>query len=286
MSRLLSHMHARRSSRKPHSEHLDKRARDESPDDSARPPEIIEMEQRFFEESKKKKANPDVSQNEDANPDVSQNEDANPKVSKTKGAKSKVSKKAGANLIGVAAISGGRHQVAKKIVDQVRAKLNTMSRGTKDQDCSVCFVLRGRKAVDHLSGNKCPFNLCGEDDEVWKDFKHSLVYRSGYLCYNCLLPTVCLSIRLLTFVALTSPDSPRTPTPPGRHITPATPAPSDISSVPPSTHSGSTRSPTCEISSPRESAVSGRAWRTTSPGAPPATEPTTCPTTSSCSGAS
>lgn len=84
------------------------------------------------------------------------------------------------------------HQLAARIVDDVRRKIESMARAVKDQDCAVCYLLRGRKRSDHCSGIDCPQGLCGDKDHDWEDFRSRLRFRKHYLCWNCLLPTVSL----------------------------------------------------------------------------------------------
>lgn len=101
------------------------------------------------------------------------------------------------DILRLSLASNSRFAVAKRIVDEVRQKMDTMTHGSSEsQECSVCFAVRGLKAVDHRSGQECPQSLCHSKDDQWAKFRDSLVFRKGYLCFHCLLPTVNLSTRL------------------------------------------------------------------------------------------
>ena len=145
------------------SEQPTKRARAESP----RPPAIIQSEAELYDLRLKASSR--------NNPDIQPRE-------------------AELNYIRVASQSAARSDVAKKIVNEIRAKLTSMTRGPGAQDCSVCFTLSGTNVMGHRSGNECPSFLCGEKDTVWKKFKDSLVFDKGRLCFNCLLLTVSVPV--------------------------------------------------------------------------------------------
>ena len=94
------------------------------------------------------------------------------------------------NILQPALASDACTGVAKQVVNEIRTVLDEMEHGFGLQDCSVCFTVCGQKAVDHYSGSRCPQFLCGASDNTWKRFKELLMFRSGYLCFHCLLPTV------------------------------------------------------------------------------------------------
>ena len=94
------------------------------------------------------------------------------------------------NITEPALQSKSHSTVAKRIVDEARASLDSMKTGSKSMACSVCFTLTGKKVVSHESGQQCPQSLCGTHDKDWEAFKKRLTFRGGYVCFLCLLPTV------------------------------------------------------------------------------------------------
>ena len=86
--------------------------------------------------------------------------------------------------------SKSRSDVATQIVGMIRKSLDVMKTGSNSSACPVCFTLTGKKVVGHESGQRCPQSLCGTEDEDWGAFKKQLVFRAGYLCFLCLMPTV------------------------------------------------------------------------------------------------
>lgn len=270
MSHVLSHAHLAILTAD-RSERPDKQVRAEP----TRPPAIVQMEKKLFLRllDHAKNSNPDVLQPDDSG--ASRKVDpSNPNDDDAEGDNLQI-------VLG----SEARFNTAKDIVGQVRKRLNSMKSGGGKQDCSVCLTICGEKNMGHVAGGRCRHAICGRGDADWQSFKTSLEFRAGYLCYHCLLPTVSVLIRPRRH-ADPSPNSRKTPTLPGRCGTITISATSRTSSVPPSTRSGSKRRPGCGSTSSGGLASSGRAWRSTSRGAPPATGPTTCPTTSSSSGAS
>jgi hypothetical protein len=87
-------------------------------------------------------------------------------------------------------------RLATRVVEQVRTALGRMARSCEDQECAVCWTITGEKYLGHRAGNDCPQGLCSGSDTDWTSFQLRLRFRKGYLCWNCLLPTVSLDARL------------------------------------------------------------------------------------------
>lgn len=80
--------------------------------------------------------------------------------------------------------------VAKRIVEDVRRSLDQMTTGDDWKTCTVCLTVTGEINVTHEAGHRCSQSLCGGEDDEWNEFKQGLIFRAGYLCFGCLLPTV------------------------------------------------------------------------------------------------
>lgn len=76
------------------------------------------------------------------------------------------------------------------VVDGVRRFLERMIRSRKDQDCAVCFVVRGKFDTNHESGSDCPLDLCKKDERGWAMFQQQIRFEHGRICFACYLPTV------------------------------------------------------------------------------------------------
>ena len=94
------------------------------------------------------------------------------------------------NITEPALESKSRSTVADRIVEEARASLDNMKSGSRSMACSVCFTLTGKMVIGHESGQQCPQSLCGAYDKDWEVFKNRLIFRGGYVCFFCLLPTV------------------------------------------------------------------------------------------------
>lgn len=79
---------------------------------------------------------------------------------------------------------------AATVVKEVRSFIQQMSRTSTDQDCVVCFVLRGVSSTKHRSGLDCPEGIC-HGESTWKEFLSTMKFDNGRsICYYCYLPTV------------------------------------------------------------------------------------------------
>lgn len=79
-----------------------------------------------------------------------------------------------------------KREVAVQMVHDVRADLDAHAHG-----CSVCWANGHQDWMEHQSGPTCPtVALNDSTTEGWKAFKDSMNLPGGYLCWNCLLPTV------------------------------------------------------------------------------------------------
>lgn len=216
---------------------------------------------------------------------VEMEEVAYPKAVERNGKNPDIRLKGKPDILEVALGSEARSRVASRVVDEIREKLKSMSCGpeVQDQDCSVCFAVCGRKVTDHPASNLCPQSLCSGKDVVWGAFKDSLRFEDGFLCFGCLLPMVSPSThpwcRRVDF-----PPSHQKPSIPALCGTLTTDALTNISSVPPFTHSGSKHWWSFGTMSGRRSMSTGRTCGSMCLGAPPVTKRTICQTISSSSG--
>lgn len=56
--------------------------------------------------------------------------------------------------------------------------------------CSICHLISGRPDLSHQSGEGCQMRPLAKSDDEWENFKSSLRFTRGVVCWNCLLPTV------------------------------------------------------------------------------------------------
>ena len=80
---------------------------------------------------------------------------------------------------------------ANKVVNEIRTFLESMIRSHEDQDCPVCYVIRGIRNTNHASGPDCPQMLCNMGDSEWEGFQKGVRFpKSHGICWYCYLPTV------------------------------------------------------------------------------------------------
>jgi len=109
------------------------------------------------------------------------------------------------DYLDVAFRSTVREDVAVDLVEQVRRRLESLSRDRCDQDCATCFTILGIRDNSHRAGEGCQFPLGHKGDDAWKRFKAGLTFEDGYLCFSCLLPTVSVFVCPPRGAALTWP---------------------------------------------------------------------------------
>lgn len=75
--------------------------------------------------------------------------------------------------------------VAGQMVHDVRANIAKFRRS-----CSVCYMIAGEEGTTHIAGKACMKIPLDDSTPGWKNFKESLAFVAGIMCYYCLLPTV------------------------------------------------------------------------------------------------
>ena len=76
-------------------------------------------------------------------------------------------------------------EIEVKMVQDVRGQVMAKYGG-----CSVCLMIGGREETEHESGQRCPTLQLDDSAEGWLEFKSTLRFPNGIMCFNCLLPTV------------------------------------------------------------------------------------------------